>query len=107
MTPNPHGSHRSWGALGALLLIAVSAVAGPQPPAQPPTGGSAVDPTVTLSLTRGQRQQIRLAFPAQKDVGLSSGAGREAAAALDRALRQDLEWSGVFVIQGPAQFNLA
>ena len=70
----------------------------PQPPAagQPP--GSQSPDEVTLELRRGQRPLIKLAIPAFR--GGERLAGPAAAAA------RDLEASGYFAIQGPADFRV-
>jgi len=65
------------------------------------------NPTVTLTLTKGQRQQVRLAFPAADESAITSGPGSTAARELDATLRQDLAWSGIFVIQGPDELAVA
>lgn len=64
-------------------------------------------PTVTLTLTGQQRAQIRLAHPALELTGTPGRPVAEAARELDDALRQDLDWSGIFVIQGPTELRAA
>lgn len=110
--------HRRWNrpfttllalaAAGALIVPLVGGrAASSQPPSDlPDQAPPGQDPSVTLQLERGQRQQIRLAFPAADTSDLGGGAAADAARQLEETLRQDLEWSGVFVIQGPEQLGV-
>jgi TolB protein len=86
-------------------LASILAAAGPaagQQPEQQPSGGQ---DDVTVILNRGFRGQYRLAIP---EIGRPALAGEAAAAAeeLDKTLRNDLELSGAFVIQGPWAFRV-
>ncbi|MGH9381836.1 MAG: Tol-Pal system beta propeller repeat protein TolB [Thermoanaerobaculia bacterium] len=92
--------------MALTAVLALGQRASSQPPGDlPDTAPPGQDPNVTLVLERGQRQQIRLAFPAP-DVAGTNAAGSQAARELDATLRQDLEWSGIFVIQGPEQLSV-
>ncbi|HVS02355.1 MAG TPA: Tol-Pal system beta propeller repeat protein TolB [Thermoanaerobaculia bacterium] len=96
-------------ALATALASTSLATAAAQAPAAepPPTGEAPSQRDVTLIVEKGQAAQLRLAFPAlTAKTPLGAGA-REAVADLDRALREDLERSGIFVIQGPAELAVA
>ncbi|HSM52006.1 MAG TPA: hypothetical protein VLA75_11455 [Thermoanaerobaculia bacterium] len=96
-----------------LLLLVLAAGLGaqqgtapvtPEPPAPDATPPAAAPPDqVTLVMQPGDRPLLRLALPAL-DTGAQPLAGAAAAAAreLESALRADLDASGIFTIQGPA-----
>lgn len=94
----------------AVLLAAVAAgaaLAGASPAAaqdqeRPPGDGR----DVTLILQGGQRPLIRLAFPEIEGLDELRGPLAEAGATLDETLRNDLEQSGAFEIQGPWAFTV-
>src|ERR1041384_1143414 len=88
--------------LFGLTLPDSSAQQQPPPPADP----NPQDDQVTLEIPeRGQVQLHRLAFPAFRGTGSLSGAAAEAARELEATVRQDLELSGYFDIQGPDAFR--
>ena len=71
---------------------------------EPPPAGTEQPSDVTLELRRDQAQAMRLAIPAFR---LAPGMPADAVAAarqLEATVRQDLELSGYFVIQGPQDF---
>ncbi len=80
-----------------------SAQSAPQspPPAAQPAGGAQPD-QVTLELSRNQQQRFKLAIPAFKGTGLA-GESATAGGDLEATVRRDLELSGYFDIQGPAE----
>lgn len=87
-----------------VALLAAGALAGAAAAQEPQTPER--DDDVTLILQPGQRPRIRIAFPEIEGhpslAGEAAPAGRE----LDRTLRDDLEVSGLFEIQGPAELAL-
>jgi TolB protein len=87
----------------ALALMGTSA----QPPAETPQAQppNPNDSQVTLELRRGQRPLIRLAFPAFRGTEALSGPAAGAAREIEATVRQDLQLSGYFEIQGPTQLR--
>jgi len=69
--------------------------------------GTGAAPEVTLELRPGQESQLKLAAPSFKVRGVLSPAARQAATQLENAVRADLEHTGIFVIQGPAELAAA
>lgn len=63
-------------------------------------------PEVTITLTKGARPRIRLAYPADGGAGSLSGDAKEAARIFEETLRADLDASGVFVLQGPLELGV-
>ena len=102
-----------FGAVAATaLLAAVLAAQAPPPPgaaAQPavPAPSPGAPPDVTLEIRPGQESQLLLAAPSFKVRGVLSGAARQAATQLEQSVRSDLEKTGIFVIQGPADLAAA
>jgi len=95
------------GALAAGALVA----AAPQTPTDPDgiealPQEQAPEGEVTLVLEGNQRPQIRLAFPQIEGVGDFGGEPGRAARDLDATLRNDLEASRIFQIQGPWAFRV-
>jgi TolB protein len=95
-------------AVAAGLLLVALAVPLPRTAAQPPPAPPSAQPPqpkpedqVTLELRRGQRPKIRLAFPAFRLAPGLAGAAAEAARDLEATVRQDLQLSGYFDVQGP------
>jgi TolB protein len=94
----------------ALLLccLALGPTVAPQDPQQPPPPESGAPPAegekgpadVTITLDPSKvRTRVRIALPAMTRLeGMSAGA-REAATLLEKALLDDLEYSGVFDVQ--------
>jgi TolB protein len=110
--PHPHwlACGLVFGALTFLTSTTLLAQGDTQQGQTPPGAASQTGserPTVTLTLTKGQRQQVRLAFPAANEAAITSVPGRTAAEELDSTLRQDLDWSGIFVLQGPDALSVA
>jgi len=90
-------------AAGAALLLAPAAPAAAQDPPQQQPPGSQGD--VTLVLEGRQRPLIRLAFPEIEGYDRLGGVGETAGRELDETLRNDLELSRAFEIQGPWAFQ--
>jgi TolB protein len=91
-------------AAGAALAAAVAGglpAVGQEPRERPPGDGR----DVTLVLQEGQRPQIRLAFPEIEGLASLRGPLAEAGRTLDQTLRDDLEQSRAFEIQGPWAFT--
>jgi TolB protein len=92
----------------AALVLAASLPhigADPQEPPPPAPAPEQQPDDVTLELRRDQAQQLRLAMPAFR---LTPGMSREAVRAareLEATVRQDLTFSGYFVLQGPEAFT--
>lgn len=80
-----------------LLALALSGQAPQQPPADPGAAAPGQPPgQITLELNRGGAlRKMKLAMPAFR--GSAGAGGRE----LESVVRQDLEVSGYFEIQGP------
>ena len=93
-------------AAGPLLLGAVLVAQAPAQPAPAPTpagdlpaqGGEA-----TAVIEGDIRAQLRLAMPQLTFRPGLTAAGQRAARELETALREDLERSGVFIVQGPEE----
>ena len=65
------------------------------------------DDSVTVEMRGNERPQMRLAFPFMDGTGSLPGPDFEAAAReLEDTLRSDLELSGIFAIQGPADLTV-
>ncbi len=79
----------------ATLLAPLPALGGPQ--------AGDEKPDVVLTLRAGERPMVRLAFPAARMRGPFSAEAAEAAREVEETLRNDLEYSRIFVIQGPAE----
>jgi TolB protein len=92
-------------ASAALLALGLSLplIFAQEPPATPPPPTQ--NDQVTLELTRGQRALIKLAFPALRGTAALSGPAAAAARELEQTVRQDLQLSGYFEIQGPEAFG--
>jgi TolB protein len=73
-------------------------------PEASPTGTGS---EVTVELRPGQQAQLKLAMPAFKVRGVLSPAARNAATLLEQTVRQDLDRTGIFVIQGPTELAAA
>lgn len=93
--------------LAALTVLAALVLAGPALRAQEAAqeGGSAQS-EVTIVLEEGQRPLLRLAFPRMAESSSLSAAARRAAEDLEETLRNDLEASRIFEIQGPWAFTV-
>jgi TolB protein len=85
--------------IGFVALLSLAAAAQQPLPGQPPPR----DPTIVID--RGMAAQLNLAFPSFAARTPLSPAGRRAVETLETALREDLERSGVFVLQGPRQLE--
>jgi len=105
-------------AIALLLLLAAAFSEAQTPSAQPAAGPAAPPPAapgaspapgseVTLELRPGQESQLKLAAPSFKVRGVLSPAARQAATALEDAVRADLDRTGIFVIQGPTELAAA
>jgi len=95
-----------------LVVAALSAAQAPPPAAPPapspaPPGIPGTGGDITLELRPGQESQLKLAAPAFKVRGVLSPAARQAGALLEQSVRTDLEHTGIFVIQGPAELAAA
>jgi TolB protein len=89
--------------LAVAFLFLLFGLTLPQTSAQqpPPIDPNPQDDNVNLELERGQGQLHRLAFPPFRGTGALSGAAAEAAREMEATVRQDLQLSGYFEIQGP------
>lgn len=105
-------------AIALLLLLAATFSGAQAPPAQPVASPSAppaavpgaspgAAPEVTLEIRPGQESQLKLAAPSFKVRGVLSPAARQAATQLEEAVRNDLQRTGIFVIQGPTELAAA
>lgn len=94
-------SHRT----AILLLLSSLGLAGSGSAfgQQPPTSVDQTDPEVTVELSGRQRSRFRLAMPATQGIPLLGPSMAEAARSLEQTLRADLDLSGVFDVQGPAE----
>lgn len=98
----------------ALIAALCALSAGAQAPTaesaqEPPPAGEQPPPPesdVVLELRPGQRPLMRLAFPALERPEPLAGDAREAADELEETLRNDLEETRVFDIQGPWAFTV-
>lgn len=94
--------------LGAFLPPLLIAQAPAAPTAAPPTAGPQKEAQaqsqgqVTLELQRNQRPLMRMAIPAFHR-GPLFGEAAQAGSELEEVVRQDLQASGYFEIQGPAE----
>ncbi|HEV8629144.1 MAG TPA: Tol-Pal system beta propeller repeat protein TolB [Thermoanaerobaculia bacterium] len=94
--------------LAAAAIVAAQAPPAPLPsPAPPAASAPGAGPEVTLELRPGQEAQLKLAMPAFKVRGALSANAQKAAAALEQTVRADLQHTGIFVIQGPAELAAA
>ena len=101
-------------AAACLWLAAAALVAGPAPqgPGRDPEIEDASDAQppgeerLIVTLDTDVRAQLRLAFPEIAGVSRYGGDFGRAARELDATLRNDLEQSGVFEIQGPWAFRV-
>ncbi len=95
--------------LVAALVILALAVEPAALDAQPPpsdTGLGSQD-ELTLVLEPGQRSLLRLAAPPARGTAALPAAARDAVKTLEDTLRSDLDLSGIFSIQGPAELAAA
>lgn len=102
----------------ALLLMTSSvplalAFLGPLAPAQTPPSAEApsvaatsAQDEVTLTLSRTGEALLKLAFPAFDRTKTAVGDTRTFSDVLEQTLRDDLEWAGLFEIQGPAELQV-
>ncbi len=65
-----------------------------------------MEPEVTVELRGSQRSRFRLAMPLMEGAGQLSAEMNTAARDLDETLRKDLDLSGVFLVQGPAELSV-
>lgn len=72
----------------------------------PPLSSEAMDPEVTVELHGRQRSRFRMAMPAMEGTQLLTPELSTAARDLDTTLRKDLDLSGVFLVQGPAELSV-
>ncbi len=87
-----------------LLGLTLPQTSAQQPP--PPIDPNPQDDQVVLEMPeRGQVQLHRLAFPAFRGTGALSGAAADAAREMEATVRQDLQLSGYFDLQGPEAFR--
>jgi TolB protein len=107
-------SLRATSIAGAMLLAAALSLGqapAPSPatgqPAAAPSPSSTVPKEVAVDVRPGVQAQLHLAAPAFKVRGVLSPAARQAATQLENTVRTDLEHTGIFVIQGPAELAAA
>ena len=86
-------------ALILLLVLASNATAQGATPGQDTPPGA----DTTVVITKGQRTQVRLAFPATEIAPGLRGETLEAAKEIEQTLRDDLDQTGVFNSQGPTE----
>lgn len=93
-------------AAASLLLAAgllLPGIFAQEPPAEPPQEQPPGE--VTLELRPGQRPAIKLGIPPFRVAGTLPGEAARAARELEAVVRQDLQNSGYFDIQGPEAFR--
>jgi TolB protein len=108
---SPVPRRRSWLLLALLLApLGVAALLSAQSPpaarATPDPGAAAIGAPgreVTLTVEGPLQAQLRLAMPQLAFRPGMSAAGQAAARELEASLREDLDRSGIFVIQGPEE----
>lgn len=93
--------------LGSVLSATIASAASPQSQAlsqepKPPESSK----SITLVLKGEQRPLLHLAFPHIKGQDALSGEAAAAGATLEATLRSDLNYSGIFEIQGPDQLSV-
>jgi len=71
-----------------------------------PEGSDQGDPEVNVELHGRQRSRFRMAMPAMESVEFLPANLAQAAKTLDSTLRTDLDNSGVFLVQGPAELSV-
>ncbi len=101
-TPPPAG-HLVLAALVSLTWLSSSA-AQEQPPPEPSGGEREEVPTLVLDGTA--RAQVRLAFPQAEYNDSVSGDYLHGAREIEQTLRDDLEDTGIFNIQGPTELSV-
>jgi hypothetical protein len=96
-----------------MLALLSSGAASAQAPATPPTPPPAAAPAapaprqdLTLILNGAQRPLLKLAFPALSGIATLSAPAASAAREIEQTLRDDLEASRLFAIQGPAELGV-
>jgi TolB protein len=93
--------------LNLLLAVALGLMGPSSVPAQDEALRSEeMDPEVTVELRGRQRSRFRLAMPLMEGAGQLSAEMKTAARQLDETLRKDLDLSGVFLVQGPAELSV-
>jgi len=92
----------------AFLLALLTCLAGPQTSfgQELPAASDQGDPEVTVELHGRQRSRFRLAMPPMEGANLLSPDLARAARDLEQTLRSDLDASGVFLVQGPAELSV-
>ena len=103
MTRNRNSYRRS--AL-LLALLALLSGAGEITAQQLPETTGPEDPEVTVTLEGRQRSRFRMAMPAMEGIELLTPELARAARELEKTLRSDLDESGVFLVQGPAELSV-
>jgi TolB protein len=78
----------------------------PRPTAAPAGQPGSPGQPINLELVRGQRAKVRLAIPAFAAGGVSPAGGTAVERELEQTLRDDLQSSGYFDLQGPEAFRL-
>jgi TolB protein len=98
---------------GMLALLSAGAASAQAPPATPPAPPPAAAPAapaprqdLTLILNGAQRPLLKLAFPALSGIATLSAPAASAAREIEQTLRDDLEASRLFAIQGPAELGV-
>ncbi len=93
--------------IAVLAALAGAAAPGPAQESQPPAELPSTQPEVTLVLEPGQRPALRLAFPGLSGLEALGAEAARAAREVEATLRADLEASGIFHLQGPAELAIA
>lgn len=89
--------------LAPLVLILTLSPAGILQSQEPPARTDERPDDVTVIIDKGMAAQLHMAFPAFEPKTPLTPAGRRAVETLESALREDLERTGIFVLQGPRQ----
>ena len=89
--------------LGAGLTL--PSIFAQEPPAQAPEDQSQQPSSVTLVLDGNQGRIMKLGIPPFRGTNALSGAAARSAQELEQVVRQDLQNSGYFEIQGPEAFQ--
>ena len=96
----------------ALVSVGITAAQAPPPAAAPPSpaAGAPAAPApkqdLTLILSGPQRPLLKLAFPALSGSATLSAPAAAAVREIEQTLRDDLEASRLFAIQGPAELGV-
>lgn len=92
--------------LALPLAIRAQPASQPAPAASAPTPPEAPKQDLVLVLQGNQRPLLKLAFPALSGAATLSAGAAAAARELEQTLRDDLDASRIFAVQGPAELGV-